>query len=221
MPAPHWNLGVRIMAGRDKQDPVRANGSGCDQGAQEEAGARGGADAQDKAGVPDKAGAAVRATEAPEASPEERILQAEAKATENWDLFLRARADFENYRKTMLRDRDASIRRGKKDLFLRLLDIRDNFDRALSAQNQSVEALRSGIEIIARQMESLLKAEGVEPIESAGKPFDPALHEAIATWESPDVTRDVCTDEIQRGYLYQGEVLRAARVRVAKPEAAH
>jgi len=156
-------------------------------------------------------------SESPEALLEERVARAEAKAAENWDLFLRARADFENYRKTMLRDRDASIRRGKKDLLLKLLDIRDNFDRALGGQNLSVEALRSGLEIVARQMDGLLKAEGVEPIESVGRPFDPALHDAIAAWESPDAMSEVCTDEIQKGYLYQGEVLRAARVRVARP----
>jgi len=155
---------------------------------------------------------------APEASLEQKLHEAEAKTVENWDLFLRARADFENYRKTMLRDRDASIRRGKRDLFLKLLDIRDNFDRALGGQNQSVEALRSGIEIVARQVDNLLKAEGVEPVESVGRPFDPAVHEAIATWESPEFTEDVCTDEIQKGYQYQGEVLRAARVRVGRPK---
>jgi molecular chaperone GrpE len=157
---------------------------------------------------------------APEAGLEQKLREAEAKAAENWDLFLRARADFENYRKTMLRDRDASIRRGKRDLFLKLLDIRDNFDRALGGQNQSVEIIRSGIEIVARQVDSLLKTEGVEPIESAGRPFDPAVHEAIATLESPDVSVDTCTDEIQKGYLYQGEVLRAARVRVGRPKTA-
>jgi molecular chaperone GrpE len=119
----------------------------------------------------------------------------------------------------MLRDRDASIRRGKRDLFLKLLDIRDNFDRALGGAHPSVDTLRSGIEIVARQIDSLLKAEGIEPVESVGRAFDPAVHEAIATWESPDVTEDTCTDEVQKGYTYEGEVLRPARVRVGRPKA--
>lgn len=153
-----------------------------------------------------------------------KILEAELKAAkekaqENWDLFLRARADFDNYRKNMEREREATIRRGKKDVFLRLLDIRDNLERALSsARTGTLEALISGVEIILRQVDNLLRFEGIEPIEAVGKPFDPAVHEAVASWESPDVVVETCTDEIQKGFTYQGEVLRAARVRVAKPE---
>ncbi len=215
------------MSGRDGEDQARS-GSGKDDAAQETRGQahetcgqaqqvreEEGASRTEGTSVTEKAAA----SESAAASLEDRLASEEAKAAENWDLFLRARADFENYRKTMLRDRDASIRRGKKDVFLKLLDIRDNLDRALGGQNSSVETLRSGLEIIVRQMDALLKAEGVEPIVSAGKPFDPALHDAIAAWESPDATSEVCTDEIQKGYLYQGEVLRPARVRVARPRA--
>jgi len=148
---------------------------------------------------------------------EQKLAAAEDKAKENWDLFLRTRADLENYRKVTERQRDASIRRGKKDMFLRLLEIRDNFDRALKSGGDSRESLAAGIDIIARQIDGLLKAEGIEPVDSVGKAFDPAVHDAVASWESKDVTEDTVTDELEKGYMYQGELLRAARVRVAKP----
>lgn len=146
------------------------------------------------------------------------LKAAQDKAQENWDLFLRARADLDNYRRNMERDRDATIRRGKKDVFLKLLDIRDNLDRALSAsQGVSVESLLSGVGIILRQIDGLLSLHGISAIEAVGKPFDPSVHEAVASWETPDVTVMTCTDEIQKGFTYQGEVLRASRVRVGKP----
>ena len=148
---------------------------------------------------------------------EDRLLAAEAKARENWDLFLRSRADFDNYRKASERQRDASIRRGKRDMLLKLLEIRDNLERALRTPVASVSDVLAGVEIIVRQLDSLMATEGVVPVEAVGKPFDPAVHEAVASWESPDVKVDTVTDEIQRGYTYQGEVLRVARVRVATP----
>lgn len=143
---------------------------------------------------------------------------ATAKAAENWDSFLRARAELENYRRNMERDRDATIRRGKKDVFLRLLDVRDNLERALSPSKAgTLESLVAGVEIILRQIDGLLKIEGIEPIVAVGQAFDPALHEAVASWETPDVTTETCTDEVQKGFRYQGELLRAARVRVGRP----
>lgn len=148
---------------------------------------------------------------------EAELRAARAKADENWDLFLRARADFENYRKNIEREREATIRRGKKDVFLKLLEIRDNMERAISVKPVSLDALKAGVEITARQMDALLLAEGIKPVESVGRPFDPSMHEAIVSWESADVAEDTCTDEIQKGYTYKSEIFRAARVRVARP----
>lgn len=139
------------------------------------------------------------------------------KAQENWDLFLRARADLDNYKRRVERDFEANLRRGKKELLMRILDVRDNFERALATPNASVDSLRSGLEIISRQIDSILNLEGVEPIEAVGKPFDPSLHEAVASWDCADVTEPTCSDEIQKGFTYCGDVIRASRVRVARP----
>ncbi len=149
---------------------------------------------------------------------EKRLEDALAEAEKNWDLFLRSRAELSNFKARVERDYEASLRRGKKDLFLKILEIKDNFDRALGTENTSLEAFVEGMRIIARQIDSLLAFEDVQPVEAVGKPFDPALHDAVASWESDEVAEPTCTDEIQRGFIYKGEVLRPARVRVAKPK---
>ncbi|MEW6524528.1 MAG: nucleotide exchange factor GrpE [Bacillota bacterium] len=143
------------------------------------------------------------------------LAEAEAKAAENWDLFLRCRADLDNYRKRVERDLERRVRMGREDLLLSLLEIMDNFGRALEAQDS--DGLRSGVEMIFRQLEKLLGTQGVEPIASVGQPFDPAVHEAVAVWDSPDHTEETVTDEIRRGYRIHDDVLRASRVRVARP----
>lgn len=147
----------------------------------------------------------------------EEIETLKRKADENWNQFLRSRADMDNYRKRTERDIAMMVRMGKRDLLLRLLDIADNFQRALDAPGAGAEALRSGLDILSRQLNAILESEGVKPIPSVGEKFDPAVHEAVANWTSPEVADDTVTDEIQKGYTYDGDVLRVARVRVAQP----
>ncbi|HEY3314518.1 MAG TPA: nucleotide exchange factor GrpE [Bacillota bacterium] len=161
----------------------------------------------------------------PEAGPdlEAELKKAQAEATENYDRFLRARAELDNYQKRVQRDLAATIRRGKKDLLLNVLDVIDNLDRALETWREEGTAAAdphlAGIEMIHRQLMSALSAEGVAPIEAKGVPFDPTVHDAVAAWEKDGINTEIVTDEIRRGYTYEGEVLRPARVRVAKPRA--
>lgn len=150
-----------------------------------------------------------------------------AKAQEHYHQFLRARADYDNLVRRTQRDVAQMIRQGKQDLFLRLLDLADNLELAVGSWREALkdargvdgDALTGGVEMIGRQLQTVLAAEGVQPIEAIGRPFDPALHEAVAAFESAEVEVDTVTDEIRRGYTYQGELLRAARVRVARPAA--
>lgn len=144
----------------------------------------------------------------------EALAQAETKAAENWEAFLRCRADLDNYRKRVERDLERRVRMGKSDLLLSLLEVVDNFQLALEAEDGA--GLRSGVEVIFRQLQKLLAMQGVEPVACVGQPFDPACHEAVAVSESPEVAEDTVTHELRRGYRMQGELLRAARVRVAR-----
>ncbi|MCL6581715.1 MAG: nucleotide exchange factor GrpE [Firmicutes bacterium] len=144
-----------------------------------------------------------------------QLAEAEAKARENWDLFLRARADLENYRRRVERDLAAMVRRGKKELVLRLLDVMDALDRAAAWEEQAEGS--GGVGPIRRQLLKVLADEGVSPVECVGKPFDPALHEAVDVTVDPSAEGPTVTAELQKGYLYEEEVLRPARVRVSQP----
>lgn len=142
------------------------------------------------------------------------LSQAEAKATEHWEAFLRCRADLENYRKRVERDLERRVRMGKSDLVLPLLEVVDNFQLALEVEDDA--GLRAGVEVIFRQLQKLLAMQGVEPVACVGQPFDPSVHEAVAVCESRGLAEDTVTHELRRGYRMQGELLRAARVRVAR-----
>ncbi len=147
---------------------------------------------------------------------EQRLAETEAKAAENWNMYLRALADLNNYQRRMARDLDFHIRSGKKDMVLKLLTVVDDMERALAA-DADYEALHEGVEMIVRKLLDILSAEGVEPIEALGVPFDPKFHEAVAACEDPKVDTDTVVEEFRRGYTYEDEVIRATMVRVARP----
>ena len=149
----------------------------------------------------------------------------QAKAQEHYQAFLRARADYDNLARRTQRDVALQLRRGKQDLFLRLLELADNLERATASWRTTLascpgvdgEALVGGVTMIGRQLQAVLATEGLKPIEAVGCPFDPAVHECVVTWDSPAVETDTVSDELRRGYTLDGEVLRAAQVRVARP----
>jgi len=159
------------------------------------------------------------------------LVAAQAKAQENWDLFLRARADLENYRRRVERDLGAMVRRGKQDLLLRLLGVLDSLERAATWDDPGAKpsgdpgakpsgdpaATREGLGQIQRQFLKSLADEGVTPIVSLDQPFDPTFHEAVDVRTDASLEVPVVTAELQRGYLCEGEVLRPARVQVTKP----
>ena len=129
---------------------------------------------------------------------------------------LRTRADFENYRRRVERDRDVAARSAKRGLLVALVDLADDFDRALAHVDDSPRSVAAGLHGMQRRLRGLLEAEGVRSFESVGTPFDPARHEAVATVRDFDGAPGTVVDEAGRGYLWNDELLRAARVRVAE-----
>ncbi|MFP5351612.1 MAG: nucleotide exchange factor GrpE [Actinomycetota bacterium] len=123
----------------------------------------------------------------------------------------RLQADFDNYRKRMLREQAATSTRAKARLMEQLLPVLDDFERALEHEGSS------GMELLYKQLRSTLEAEGLEEIEAEGKPFDPNFHEAIDSREDPDVKEIVVRSVYRRGYKVGDQVLRAAMVVVARP----
>jgi len=132
------------------------------------------------------------------------------------DMYLRALADFDNYRKRVERERAAAARGGKREILRPLLEVVDGFDRALNHMGDAPPSISQGLRALYRQLMSLLEAQGVTPLQSVGETFNPELHDAIGTVESEEVEPGVVAEELQRGYRWGDEVLRPARVRVAR-----
>jgi molecular chaperone GrpE len=139
------------------------------------------------------------------------------KAEENWQLFLKARAEMENYRRRSERDLGRMILRGKRDLLLKILGVVDNLERAVGQGETGGMSFLEGVKMIHRQVQELLIAEGVCAFECEGKGFDPAVHECIAVLDSSEVDRETVCEELERGYTFHDEVLRPAKVKVARP----
>jgi molecular chaperone GrpE len=149
------------------------------------------------------------------AEPPAEIERLKEELAREHDMYLRALADFDNYRKRVERERGAVARSGKREVLRALLDVLDNFDRAFSHIGDAPSSVFQGVQLLQRQIMALLEAQGVLPLKSLGETFNPELHEAIGTVESEDVEPGTVVEEVQRGYRWGDEVLRPARVRVA------
>jgi len=135
-----------------------------------------------------------------------------------YDRLLRTAADFDNYKKRSSREAGEVSERGRKELLKELLPVVDNLERALShADSDSGEAVLEGVRLVLRQFHGTLEKFGVKSFESAGQPFDPALHEAVSQLETDEQPPGTIVREYQKGYLAGGKLLRPAMVVVAKP----
>lgn len=149
---------------------------------------------------------------------EEENAQLKQQLADKQDSLLRTMADFDNFRRRTRQEME-EIRRIALEEFLRgLLRVMDNFERALQAaeETHSFDKLLEGVQLTYRQMQSLLREAGVQPIEAVGKPFDPNFHEAVQRVESPDHPDETVLEEVERGYMIQSRVLRPSRVKVVK-----
>lgn len=134
--------------------------------------------------------------------------------------WLRALADLDNYKKRIERDRCRWSEAAREEVLLDLLDVVDNFERAVACGDDPGaapdEPYRQGVELILEHLKSLLAKNGVRPIDTCGAEFDPALHEAIGHIESPDHESNQIVEEERRGYTLGDRLLRCSRVVVAK-----
>ena len=143
----------------------------------------------------------------------ERLKQELSRAH---DMRLRALADFDNYRKRVQREQDSAAQAGKRQLVLALLDVMDDFERALAYATTAPESILTGARAIHQRLTDLLQAQGVVPYKSVGEPFDVTLHEAVDAIKTDQASSGVVLDELHHGYRWGNEVLRPARVRVAQ-----
>lgn len=149
-------------------------------------------------------------------SPEEQLTAANARADDNYNKFLLAMADFENYKKRMQRDIESIVTHRRRAMLERFLPVLDNLERALQS-NAGGDSLRNGVEQTLRGFEAVLSGEGVKAIDVKGKPFDPRVAEAIGTLPAgDDVADDTVVEVAEKGYMVGEELLRPAKVLVAK-----
>jgi molecular chaperone GrpE len=134
-----------------------------------------------------------------------------------YDRWLRKTAEFDNYRRRVERERREQADQAVVDLLQELLLVVDDFDRALTvAPGEGGTAFRKGVELMHAKLHDLLKKSGVAPIQSIGVDFDPNIHQAVMHEVSPRHREGEVIDELRRGYMINGRLLRPSMVKVAK-----
>ena len=131
------------------------------------------------------------------------------------DLYLRALADFENYRRRIDRAREQLGKEGLRKFLLPLLDVIDDFERFLKAVENESSPFINGMRVVHSKLMQVLESEGVLPFKSISERFDPFMHEAVATATAGEYPLSTIVEEVRRGYKWGDEVLRTARVVVA------
>lgn len=126
-------------------------------------------------------------------------------------------AEFDNYRKRVTREKADIIKNAAERVLLEILPIVDDFERALAATADSTESLREGMTLIYHKLIKYLERNGVKPMDTDGKPFDPDFHEAIAKIPAPsDELKGKVVDTTTKGYMLNDKVLRHAKVAVGE-----
>lgn len=147
---------------------------------------------------------------------EEQLQAKEKEARENWDRFVRERADLENYRKRVNREKEELLNYGNKSLIEEILPIIDNLERALAhASEDGLGGVVEGIRMTHGMLLAALKKFNVTQIEAAGAQFDSAFHQAMAQVPTDEHPPNTVVEEFQKGYMLKERLLRPAMVTVA------
>ncbi|MBI5630054.1 MAG: nucleotide exchange factor GrpE [Elusimicrobia bacterium] len=138
-----------------------------------------------------------------------------APKADYYDQLIRLKAEFENYRKRVDREKPEFYRLGRAEVLLKLLPIYDLLQRA-HEQVQAQTELAKGMEGIFKEFEKIFKEEGVAAMDPVGKPYDSYQHEVLGAVEREDLEEGTVVDVLQAGFMLQDKVLRPAKVRIAK-----
>lgn len=152
--------------------------------------------------------------ETQEKTQEEIIEELEAQVQEYKDKLQRSQADFENFKKRSIKEKEQFVRYANEGLILNVLEAYEDLERALSVEKD--EDLREGVELIYKKMDKILKDEGVEPIETEHQKFDPYKHEALMTQKNDDYENNEIIQDLQKGYMLNSKVIRYSKVIVCK-----
>lgn len=149
-----------------------------------------------------------------EKTAEEKLAEMQEQILELNDKYLRTMAEFENYRRRSIAEKNDWVKMATQDFALKICDVADNFERALEHAENPENSFVKGMLQIDQQLRAVLEREGVKKIEALGEPFDPAFHDALAHIPS-DHDESTVAAVIQNGYTMHDKVIRAARVAVS------
>ncbi|SFA70138.1 molecular chaperone GrpE [Lentibacillus halodurans] len=155
-------------------------------------------------------------------SIEENPLQAELdqlkqEKDDMYQRLLRVQAEFDNFKKRSQKEKEADRKYKAEEIVKELLPAIDNFERALQVEvTDETKSFVEGVTMVYNQIKEALKSQGVEEIESVGKPFDPNIHHAVMQVEDEEAEADTVTEELQKGYYLKDRVIRPAMVKVNK-----
>ncbi len=152
-----------------------------------------------------------------EAAEDPRVAELMRQAEENHNRYLRAQADFDNYRRRTQKEKEELAQYASLKLIGQLLPVLDNFERAFQAGGEAPDgsSFVKGMEMIYRQLNQVLEAEGLRKMEPVGTPFDPEVHQAIMQVESEEHGEGTVVEVVQNGYWLKEKVLRPAMVKVS------
>ena len=153
-----------------------------------------------------------------DSEPEDELTKAKQEAAAHLDDLLRLKAEFENYRKRVMKEQTELVDRASVGLVFRLLTVLDNFDLAVASAEESrdFEKMLRGLELVYGELREVLKHEGLQALEAKGKPFDPNLHEAALEVPGDESGELVVAEVLRPGYSFKGKVLRPAMVKVTR-----
>ncbi|NKB70559.1 MAG: nucleotide exchange factor GrpE [Candidatus Latescibacteria bacterium] len=155
-----------------------------------------------------------------EESSEPTLEQVQVEAAANYDRYVRAVAELDNFRKRNVKVRTDAREDILRDMVLKVGPALDNFNRALNQESEDYQGLKQGVELIYNQLKEALQGYGIEAIEAVGQPFDPVLHEALLEVEHDEFPAGTVVDEVEKGYQLNDKVVRPSRVVVSKGAAA-
>ena len=150
-------------------------------------------------------------------SQDEAAVQLEkltADLKEKEDRILRLQADFENFRRRTSKEKEELSAVVTQGMLKDMLPLLDNFERAMAAEAKDGEAFQKGVEMIFTQFTEILKKNGLEHIEVEGQKFDPNFHQAVMRVQNADMEDDDIAQELQKGYMVKGRVIRPSMVQV-------
>lgn len=147
-------------------------------------------------------------------SPEKELAELKAKLADTEDQFKRLSADFENFRRRSVKEKSEVGDVVTQNILRDMLPLLDNFERAMSADAGDGEGFRKGMEMIFGQFKETLQKQGLEVIDTAGAKFDPNFHQAVMRVEDAESEDDTIKQELAKGYIVKGRVIRPSMVQV-------